>query len=70
MSRNGTDSMNMLQKEIRKQFGSAGTSRFVKSLPNFKVDNDVPDRFADLLGELDQAEADRRGSRMTGTGRR
>lgn len=56
----------MLQEEIRKQFGSAGTTRFVKSLPTFEIADEMPDRFMDLLGELDRAEADRRGSRMNG----
>lgn len=58
MSRNGTQSENSLQQEIRKQFGSTGTTRFVRSLPAFQVKDDLPDRFSNLLDELDRAEGD------------
>ena len=58
MSRSRTDSANILQKEIRRQFGSVGTSRFVRALPGFGVEHKIPDRFANLLAELDRAEAD------------
>lgn len=58
MSRNGTQSENSLQQEIRKQFGSTGTTRFVRSLPTFQVNDDLPDRFSNLLDELDRAEGD------------
>ena len=58
MSRIRTDSANILQKEIRRQFGSAGTSRFVRALPGFGVEHKIPERFANLLAELDRAEAD------------
>ena len=58
MSRSRTDSANILQKEIRRQFGSVGTSRFVRALPGFGVEHKIPERFANLLAELDRAEAD------------
>ena len=58
MSRNRTDSANILQKEIRRQLGSAGTSRFMRALPGFRVEPKIPVRFATLLGDLDRAEAD------------
>jgi len=48
-----------LQEEIRKQFGSAGTSRFLRSLPGLKVEQGIPDRFCNLLNELDRVESDR-----------
>ena len=58
MSRSRTDSANILQKEIRRQLGSAGTSRFMRALPGFRVEHKIPERFANLLAELDRAEAD------------
>jgi len=56
MTRIKTDSVNILQDEIRRQFGSAGTSRFARALPTFQVEHRVPERFLKLLTELDQAE--------------
>jgi hypothetical protein len=60
MSRNGSHNANILHEEIRRQFGSVGTTRFVHSLPAFQVESDLPDRFSSLLTELELAEADRR----------
>jgi hypothetical protein len=48
----------ILQEEIRRQFGSAGTSRFLRALPQFQVENRIPERFLNLLNELDRAESD------------
>lgn len=59
MSRYGSPSANILQEEIRRQFGSTGTTRFVRSLPAFRLDSDVPNRFSSLLKELERAEGDR-----------
>lgn len=59
MSHNGTNSSKRLQEEIRRQFGSAGTTRFFHSLPAFRVDSDLPGRLSRLLEELDGAERDR-----------
>lgn len=59
MSRIGTNSDSTLQQEIRKQFGSTGTTRFVRSLPAFRVEDELPDRFSSLLTELELAEGDR-----------
>ena len=53
----------ILQQEIRRQFGSAGTSRFLRALPSFQVEQKIPDRFANLLTELDHAESDRRNGK-------
>lgn len=65
MSRNGTDSANILQEEIRRQFGSSGTTRFVRSLPAFQIEHGVPERFVNLLTELDRAESDQRNAGYT-----
>jgi hypothetical protein len=59
MSRNGSHNANILHEEIRRQFGSVGTTRFVRSLPVFQVEGGLPERFSTLLVELDLAEAAR-----------
>jgi hypothetical protein len=59
MARDMPHNAKILQEEIRKQFGSAGTSRFLRSLPGFQVEHGIPERFRNLLNELDRAESDR-----------
>lgn len=66
MSRNARDSANILQEEIRMQFGSPSTTRFLRNLPTFKVDQATPEHLLRLLADLDRAEADQRNSGMTG----
>ena len=61
MSRKKPDSASILQDEIRRQFGSAGTSRFLRALPDFQMERRIPERFLKLLNELDRAEAERNG---------
>ncbi|MCX7304004.1 MAG: hypothetical protein NTV73_06665 [Hyphomicrobiales bacterium] len=46
----------ILQEEIRRQFSSTEMTRFLRSLPAFKIDADVPDRFHDMLSQLDRVE--------------
>jgi hypothetical protein len=58
MTRNRQDNSNILQEEIRRQFVSAGTVRFLHSLPAFQVERHMPERFHNLLSELDRAESD------------
>jgi len=69
MSRNRPDRAKILQDEIRKQFGSAGTSRFLHALPGFQPEHRIPERFANLLKELDRAENERSGG-YAGSGAR
>lgn len=58
MSGNRTENANILQEEIRRQFGSAGTTRYVNSLPPYQVEPRIPERFANLLSELERREGD------------
>jgi hypothetical protein len=58
MTRNRQDSSKILQEEIRRQFRSAGTVRFLHTLPAFQVEHGIPERFNNLLSELDRAESD------------
>lgn len=41
---------------IRKEIGSETNTRFLRSLPAFRLDRDVPARFNELLCRLDEAE--------------
>ncbi len=68
MTRNRQDNSNILQEEIRRQFGSAGTVRFLHTLPTFQVESGMPERFRNLLSELDRVESDQSGSGMNGRG--
>lgn len=63
MARDMPHNAKILQEEIRRQFGSAGTSRFLRALPDLKVEHQIPDRFTNLLTELDRAESARRNGR-------
>ena len=57
MTRTAGVKPNAVQHEIRRQFGSPGTASFLRSLPLLRVEYGMPDRFDDLLSELDRAEA-------------
>lgn len=63
MSRNAPNRKDELHAEIRRQIGSTGTMRFIRSLPSFEVAQGLPERFVNLLTELDQAESQQRTSR-------
>jgi hypothetical protein len=41
---------------IRREIGTEINSRFLRSLPAFRLDRDMPAHFSDLLARLDQAE--------------
>lgn len=41
---------------IRRQIGSEANTRFLRSLPAFKLDRKVPARFQELLSRLEEAE--------------
>jgi hypothetical protein len=41
---------------IRREIGTETNTRFLRSLPAFRLDRDVPARFQELLGRLEEAE--------------
>ncbi|PTE08298.1 hypothetical protein [Mesorhizobium helmanticense] len=51
-----------LEADIRRQFGTEATTRFLRTLPAFRTELDIPDRFKELLDRLDGIE----GSLATG----
>lgn len=42
----------------RHAFGDRMTTRFLRTLPAFRVVHDIPDHLADLLERLEEAERD------------
>jgi hypothetical protein len=50
-----------LANDIRRQAGSEATKRFLRSLPAFRLEQEMPRRLIDLLERLDDAEAENAG---------
>lgn len=48
---------------IRQEIGSETNRRFLRSLPAFRLERQIPPRFQELLGRLDQAERNSEESR-------
>ncbi|TIL71944.1 MAG: hypothetical protein E5Y65_22795 [Mesorhizobium sp.] len=42
---------------IRRQFGTEATMHFLRALPAFRTENDIPDCFRELLDRLDGIES-------------
>ena len=56
---NGNDSERRtdLADDIRRQAGTESTKRFLRTLPAFRLEKEVPRQFTDLLDRLDDAES-------------
>jgi hypothetical protein len=61
-ARNRGERREGLDADIRRQFGTEATTRFLRTLPAFRTELDIPDRFKELLDRLDGIE----GSLATG----
>lgn len=57
MSRSNDDQPHILAATIRRQIGSEANARFLRSMPAFRVDAELPTDLRDMLRELDRAEA-------------
>ena len=57
MTGNNGNRSEALAVDIRRQFGTEATKRFLRTLPAFRTEADIPDRFRDLLDRLDGIEA-------------
>ncbi|TGQ46027.1 MULTISPECIES: hypothetical protein [unclassified Mesorhizobium] len=62
MTRNNGDSREGLAADIRRQFGNEATTRFLRALPAFRMEADIPDHFRELLDRLDGIEASTAGA--------
>ncbi|MET3582552.1 hypothetical protein ABID19_005614 [Mesorhizobium robiniae] len=56
-ARNNDERRERLAAGIRRQFGAEATKRFLRALPAFRTQNDIPDRFKELLERLDGIES-------------
>jgi hypothetical protein len=56
MTRNKGEKAEALATEVRRQFGAETVTRFLRTLPAFRTEADLPDRFRELLDRLDGAE--------------
>ncbi|RVD60516.1 hypothetical protein EN828_00225 [Mesorhizobium sp. M2D.F.Ca.ET.185.01.1.1] len=50
-----------LADDIRRQAGSEATKRFLRTLPAFRLEKEMPRRLSDLLERLDDADAKKPG---------
>ncbi|MBX3577420.1 MAG: hypothetical protein KF723_09420 [Rhizobiaceae bacterium] len=57
MSQNGKTKMDSLTATIRRQVGAERNQRYFRALPQFRLDDEMPDELGRLLTELDRAEA-------------
>ncbi|CCV05328.1 conserved hypothetical protein [Mesorhizobium metallidurans STM 2683] len=56
-ARNKSERREGLDADIRRQFGTEATTRFLRTLPAFRTELDIPDRFKELLDRLDGIES-------------
>ena len=63
MTRNNGERPEGLAADIRRQLGTEATKRFLRTLPAFRAEADIPDHFRQLLDRLDGAESDVAGNR-------
>lgn len=56
MTRNKGEKAEGLAAEVRRQFSAEAVTRFMRTLPAFRTEADIPDRFRELLDRLDGAE--------------
>jgi hypothetical protein len=51
---------NEISKEIKRQIGQQANARYLRALPLFSVDKELPKSFHGLLHEIDHAESRRK----------
>ncbi|MFD2054481.1 hypothetical protein ACFSQT_15705 [Mesorhizobium calcicola] len=56
MTRNKAEKGERLAAEVRRQFRAEAVTRFLRTLPAFRTEADIPDRLRELLDRLDGAE--------------
>ncbi|AZO52944.1 MULTISPECIES: hypothetical protein [unclassified Mesorhizobium] len=56
MTRNKLEKSERLAAEVRRQLGAETMARFLRTLPTFRTETDIPDRFRQLLDRLDRVE--------------
>lgn len=56
MTRDKAEKGERLAAEVRRQFGGEAMTRFLRTLPAFRIEADTQDRFRQLLDRLDRVE--------------
>ncbi|MFC3325488.1 hypothetical protein [Mesorhizobium cantuariense] len=56
MTRNKGEKAERLATEVKRQFGAETMTRFLRTLPAFRTEADIPERFRELLDRLDEAK--------------
>ena len=62
MTRDKAEKGEKLATEVRRQFGAEAMTRFLRTLPSFRTEADIPNRFSELLDRLDRLERNSLGS--------
>jgi hypothetical protein len=62
MTRDKAEKGEKLATEVRRQFGAEAMTRFLRTLPAFRAEADIPNRFRELLDHLDRLESSAGGS--------
>jgi len=63
MTRDKAEKGERLAAEVRRQFGAEAMTRFLRTLPAFRIQADTHDRFRQLLDRLDRVEDEDTGWR-------
>ena len=56
ITRNKGEKAERLATEVKRQFGAETMTRFLRTLPAFRTEADIPERFRELLDRLDEAK--------------
>lgn len=56
MTRNNGDRREGLAADIKRHLSTEATTRFLRTLPAFRTEADIPDHFRELLDRLDGVE--------------
>lgn len=62
-TRNKGEKTERVATEVRRQFGAESTKRFLRALPAFRTEAEIPDRFRELLDRLDGMKSSTTGTR-------
>ncbi len=61
MTRDKAEKGEKLATEVRRQFGAEAMTRFLRTLPAFRPETDIPNRLKELLDRLDRLESSASG---------
>jgi hypothetical protein len=65
MAQKEDSAMDALARDIRRQIGTQANTRFLRRMPVFAVDENLPQDLSALLGALERAERQQRATRRS-----